>query len=557
MGEILRTHVHKSGDLMITEVNFLSVPVSRAAGENYTKDLMSGATVTVVHTIENASVTEDLDQVLIVPWFEGYSDCNMVAFNNSYYWILSAVTSTKYAKSLEIVITFNATASMVSLGDRLAGRWERTPTYNGLQENIFNTEMISTGKESFNGFSVLPKVTRSDSGDSSLTTRYQMFWCQVTAKGSTAIKQFGFFFVYAPERSTYAPAMNVSLPGGGVAAYPTLRDIINRPDEVLPIESADEIIDISYSVRCPYLYTVSATPTSTENQYTLTDVTISTKEYQSLTYAYYNLLLFNYSIKDAPEETITLNPSDAVRNCGYIELKDNQLNSVYTIPGNATPMITYRTVSDLTGLYLLIRIGPDKLIMLPEGKLPWRADSFTQYQAYSMQFDRAMMESQIKAAKESMVVGLAESAVNGVFTGALVGASGGPAGLIAGAVTGIIGAGATIYNQRLSEDQTRREQRISEKRAYAQPDSYINSAYGLNYGTLCYMNRELSVNYLLPVNYTANMDASYHLQYGYNAGGTTNIYQISKGYWQGLLFKQSTLKGERLVNEFMNGQIIG
>lgn len=542
---------------MITTVQFLSAPVSRAAGENYTNDLMTGATVTVVHTFDNATVTEDLDQVLVVPHFDGYSDCNMVAFNDCYYWILSAVTSTKYARSLEFVITFNATASMVTLGDRLAGKWERTPSYQGLQENIFNTEMISDGKASFDGFSVLPKVTRRDSGDGSLTTTYQMFWCQVTAKGSSAIKQFGFFFLYAPERSTYAPVMTVTVSGGTSAYYPTLRDIIDRPDTVLPIESADEIIDISYSLRCPYLYTVSATATSSENQYTLTDVTISTKESGGVTYAYYNLLLFTYAIKEATEESITVNPSDLVRDCGYIELKDNQLNTVYTMPGNAPQTITYRTVSDLTGLYLMIRIGIDKIIILPEGKLPWRADSFAQYQAYSMQFDRAMMESQIKAAKDSMVAGLAESAVNGVITGALVGASGGPAGLIAGAVTGIIGAGATVYNQRLSEEQTRREQRITEKRAYAQPDSYINSAYGLNYATLCYINRELSLNYLKPANYTANMNASYHLQYGYNAGGTTNIYPISKGYWQGLLFKQPTLKGERLVNEFMNGQIIG
>ena len=153
---------------MITTVQFLSAPVSRAAGENYTKDLMTGATVTVVHQFDNATVTEDLDQVLVVPHFDGYSDCNMVAFNDCYYWILSAVTSTKYAKSLEFVITFNATASMVTLGDRLAGRWERTPTYQGLQENIFNTEMVSDGKAAFDGFSVLPKVTRADTRTSDM-----------------------------------------------------------------------------------------------------------------------------------------------------------------------------------------------------------------------------------------------------------------------------------------------------------------------------------------------------------------------------------------------------
>lgn len=548
---------------MITTVQFLSAPVSRAAGENYTKDLMTGATVTVVHTFDNATVTEDLDQVLVVPHFEGYSDCNMVAFNDCYYWIVSAVTSTKYAKSLEFVITFNATASMVTLGDRLAGRWERTPTYNGLQENLYNTEMISDGRASFDGWSVLSKITKSDSGDGSLTTTYQMYWCQVTVQTNLSIRMFGFFFLYSPERTTYAPSLPVKTGTSSWGSYPTLSDIINRPAVVLPVDNASEIIDISFSVRCPYKYKFASEVTTSGSVsyyaldtyldlYALTTVTVD-----NITYAVYDLIQWNYAIQEAEPESITAAPSDLVRDCGFIELKDNSLNTIYTMPGNATQTITYRTISDVTGLYLMLNIGIDKTLIIPEGKLPWRSDSFAQYQAYSMQFDRAIMESQIRAAKEGMVAGLAESAINGVITGALVGVAGGPAGVAAGVATGLVGAASTVYNQRLSEEQARREQQIAERRAYAQPDSYINSAYGLNYATLCYINRELSLNYLKPANYTASMDASYHLQYGYNAGGTTNIYPISKGYWQGLLFKQSTLKGERLVNEFMNGQIIG
>lgn len=552
---------------MITEVNFLSVPVSRAAGENYTKDLMSGATVTVVHTIESASVTEDLDQVLIVPWFEGYSDCNMVAFNNSYYWILSAVTSTKYAKSLEIVITFNATASMVSLGDRLAGRWERTPTYNGLQENIFNTEMVSQGVSLYgelNSTLYTDNVTEDVDGEE-VSLTYQAFWCQVTVKSSSGseIRQYGFFFPFDKTVGGGVSLHHPSTRETNDVRYPSLNNVINEPQTYLPISSGEDILDISVSVRCPYAFKRWVTEGQPLSQYEL-DLRgsggpyLTTKLVNNITYCVYDLTTQYFRLKPAVETVITLTPSDVVRNCGYYEVLDNAYNVIYTMPGNSPKTIRFKTISDLTGLYLLLTVGVDQRILIPEGKLPWLSDSFTQYQAYSQSFDRQLMESQVRAAKQGMAAGLAESAINGVITGALVGVAGGPAGIAAGVATGLVGAASTVYSQYVNEQETRRSQAIAEKRAYAQPDTFINSLYGMNYMRMVLeTSKYIGVNTLLPVNYTDRIDASYHLQYGYNAGGTTNIYQISKGYWQGLLFKQSTLKGERLVNEFMNGQIIG
>lgn len=550
---------------MITTVQFLSVPVSRAAGENYTKDLMTGATVTVVHSFDNATVTEDLDQVLVVPYFNGYSNCNMVAFNDCYYWILSAVTSTKYAKSLEFVITFNATASMVTLGDRLAGKWERTPTYNGLQENIFNTEMSSVSIQPFTSLETLPKLTKTSViGATELTYQYQMFWCQITCKGSgnDSMSQYGLFFLYSPEAGLYGESLPYASKTTNETYYfPTLDLIINQPEDVLPIGSGEEIVDISYTTQCPYAMTIVGTASGT--LYELTTVIenidpVVTEELAGKKYCVYSLLGYAGYIQDAYENTYTPTPSEAVRNCGYIELKDSSGNTLYTMPGNNPKPIVWRAVSDLSGVYIVLKIGADKCITVPQGKLPWQVGSWSQYQAYSQTFDRQLMESQIRAAKEGMVAGLAESAINGVVTGALVGVAGGPAGVATGVATGLVGAASTVYSQYVNEEQARRTQQINEKRAFAQPDTFINAGYGLMHGSLSLIVRNsLAINYLLPVNYTAQMDASYHLQYGYNAGGTTNIYQIRKGYWQGLLFKQSTLKGERLVNEFMNGQIIG
>ncbi len=550
---------------MITTVEFLSAPVSRAAGENYTKDLMTGATVTVVHTFDNATVTEDLDQVLVVPHFEGYSDCNMVAFNGCYYWILSAVTSTKYAKSLEFVITFNATASMVTLGDRLAGRWERTPTYQGLQENIFNTEMCSVQLQPFSSFETLPKVTKSSFiGSTEISYEFQMFWCQITCKGSgsKAMDQYGFFFLYSPDAGISGDALPYyNKTADEMNYFPTLNLILNQPEDVLPIGSADEIVDISYTTQCPYALTFIGTTAGTryEIRTVIDDIDpVAVKELVGRKYCVYSLLGYAGYLVDAYENTYTPTPTDAVRNCGYIELKDSSGNTLYTMPGNNPKPIVWRAVSDLSGIYIVLKIGADKCITVPQGKLPWQVSSWSQYQAYSQTFDRQLMESQIRAAKEGMVAGLAESAINGVVTGALVGVAGGPAGVAAGVATGLVGAVSTVYSQYVNEEQSRRTQQINEKRAFAQPDSFINAGYGLMYGSLSLIMRNtLAINYLMPVNYTAQMDASYHLQYGYNAGGTTNIYPITKGYWQGLLFKQSTLKGERLVNEFMNGQIIG
>lgn len=552
---------------MITEVSFLSVPVGRTAGENYTKDLMTGATVTVVHSIENASVTEDLDQVLVVPWFEGYSDCNMVAFNESYYWILSAVTSTKYAKSLEIVITFNATASMVSLGDKLAGRWERTPTYNGLQENIFNTEMVSQGIALYgdlNSTLFSDNVTDDVDGEE-LPLTYQAFWCQVTVKSSSGseIRQYGLFFPFDMTVGGGASFRHPSTSSTKEVRYPSLNNIINEPQTYLPVSSGEDIIDMSVSVRCPYAFKRWVAADDNLSHYEL-DLRgsggpyLTIKTVNDIDYCVYDLTTQYFRLKPPVETVITLTPSDTVRTCGYYEVLDNAYNVIYTMPGNSPKTIKFKTISDLTGLYLLVTVGVDQRILIPEGKLPWLSDSFSQYQVYSQSFDRQLMESQVKAAKQGMAAGLAESAVNGVITGALVGVAGGPAGVAAGVATGLVGAASTVYSQYVSEQESRRTQSIAEKRAYAQPDTFINSLYGMNYMRMVLeTSKYIGVNTLLPVNYSDRIDTSYHLRYGYNAGGTTDIYHISKGYWQGLLFKQATLKGERLVNEFMKGQIIG
>lgn len=549
---------------MITTVQFLRAPVSRAAGENYTKDLMTGATVTVVHQFDNATVTEDLDQVLVVPHFDGYSDCNMVAFNDCYYWILSAVTSTKYAKSLEFVITFNATASMVTLGDRLAGRWERTPTYNGLQENIFNTELENITTSVTLPQSLLPSYQWTEAVSGSEYNAYA-FWCQVTVKSSSGsgLTVYGFPVGYsegwllggAPIYYSYEYSSGEERPD---VYYPILREVIGEPHNALPIESGDDIVDISVSNVCPFRYSWYTNLTYGP-RLTLFGLRPVVKEYtkNSQKFAVYDISAGSYEESDFTEVTTDSFRTDAVRNSGYFVLKDVYGNTIYTMPGNRSNVIRYRTFADINGLYCEVFVNGERLI-IPEGKLPWLSDSYSQYQAYSLQFDRQMMESQIRAAKDGMVAGLAESAINGVLTGALVGVAGGPAGVAAGVATGLVGAASTVYNQYLTEQQTRREQQITERRAYAQPDTFINSSYGMNYiRSSVNGSRTLTVTAQLPANYTANMDASYHLQYGYNAGGTTNIYPISKGYWQGLLFKQATLKGERLVNEFMNGQIIG
>ncbi len=90
--------------------------------------------------------------------------------------------------------------------------------------------------------------------------------------------------------------------------------------------------------------------------------------------------------------TITL--TDFERYCGRVQVCDNLGNVIHEIPTDyfdASNQLTYSCggVADYGGLYTKFSYG-DIVLIWPEGKIPWITDSWNEYQAYTLSYDRQM-----------------------------------------------------------------------------------------------------------------------------------------------------------------------
>lgn len=529
-------------------IELLRMPCSRTSGEY---PLLSSATQSLAsYTVKTVvgRYTEDLDQTIIVPVFDGWSTCNMVRINGLLYWILDSRTGTDTASSVRLEVTVCGPSSLLHKADRIRGIWSRTPTNTStyLQHQAISSDMVTSRVIELPNLGLTPNSQ-------------QIFWCQVTATVSLSdtdltptqdqMTRYGFFFAW--DANGYTTSVMCTSSGSviGSARYPTMEELINDP-ESLGFQ-ADTIIDISISARCPWEYTKT---TGTLGGLSVSVMTLDAGLPQVVAKTGLDAVRFyrmdrEWLINSAPEalfsdQTITLTELERVS--GAVTIRSNDGSAIAVVPpslGTSIP-IQVQCYGDYGALYTRILLA-GTYYTIPEGHAPWVGSAWESYRAYSMTYDRQAMEQAIDYANQRVALGIAEAGANAVSSVAMGAIGGTPLSIATGAISGAVSFGistwAKLEEQRISESESRSTQALAERRVKAQAGTPYNTGYGLSYCDTVY-HIGLQVQIDMPRGLTSAVESAYTLQFGYPAEGVATISMV-QGYVQGRLLDSALTRG--------------
>lgn len=588
---------------MLADIHFLSVPDVCMGNGHYLlrgSDFdMSEYTVEVVGAMK---VTHDLDQVRTVPYFDDYDKVNLAVFEDihgdlTFYWVVSVTESTVRSSSLDFNLSYCAPTDLYEDGDELNGIFTRYPenirtylkdaiTDDALENSVYNP--LTTW------WDMLPIDYKI--GYSSKT---RMFWVEVTSyrnvitEGNSDMIRYGFPAIYDLDNPVFR-AKRVCTPilvSGSRVWFPELLDFITNPERFgIP---ADSIQNISVSPICPFQWSVSQGESGTPA------ITITAKDQNgnlrspivvnepvpdypdASTSTYYGLVMLDaHDVVESGTEYRTypvsadwvgesLGFSDMQRMLGALSVCDQKATAVSNVPteiltvsalsGDHTLAYKFKCVSDYTGIYLHIRFDdyPDKVIIIPCGKLPWVGDAWEQYRFRELATDREAASNASENAKIEALQGL----MTGGF-GTLAGAIGmtewaGGQGAFRGYGVQQAGAGLTGMMQSLfNMDNVRRSEeqnlRLTEHSMKAAAGTGYSTGYGFDFILEC-CTIGFGVLLQMPANMTVEYFEDYISEHGYPCEGKVEGF-AQEGFYQGRILPSVTgIKAERLVDIFASG----
>lgn len=279
---------------------------------------------------------------------------------------------------------------------------------------------------------------------------------------------------------------------------PTLYDIINNIDDILPNVTAESVVDISISKRAPLFIKTSTFTYSgtTYTAYTLTDILkqiIEPTVYDATGAPVYASCWWssndcNPMIKNTSDTLVV--DADTIgwsmvytRDSDFKDVSDVYIYSennveICEIPPemfDSSNKITIGVIPrlDLIGIYTDIRIG-NTIYTMPEGHLPHTGSAWKTYQHDQMNLDREIMNLNINRTKSDAVLGASQSLVSGVMIGGLT--TGGAA-----AASSAVGIAGNLVSAQMNIDNIRKEQAAQEANIRRLNGSSFNTGYGTGY----------------------------------------------------------------------------
>lgn len=526
-------------------------------------------TSSVVHTVEKCRCTKNLEQTIVVPYWDDYLDVNIAKIGDDYYWITEARETIRSSQqSVEYDLVFNAPTTLVKKGDSLDGEWVRTPSKETeyLNEPVMDSELVPT------------QSVRLPNMSDTVGSAYGLLWVEVTstaAKLGTAnpvqdkLTRYGMFCRYSPGSlyNNYWLFPDDTLSSDSV--YPKLIDVITDPEKALGL-TASTITDISVSERCPYDYIYYDLPGGTFSgfiQLKKSDGTALATNVQvtdgSRVYKFYNLTPYGeWATTDVPAaspwEEVVIAVDDDKLDAGSITLytTDNQpalniprrfFTPSLTVPGTSELTLDCRAVDDFSGIVTQVSFPSfdKRIVTINEGKLPYVGSAWEEYKAYEQAFDRQAVQNANMLAIAGAVTGVATGAGQAAIAGSLGGPVGAAASIAGSGISAGVNAGLSIAGNIMN-------QQLQEKRVAAQP----GTGYQMGYGTMyCYLSYTLGarVSIETPYAYTSTIYDNYHNEHGYKAEGVFAL-TLTEGFVQGELNDtSSTFKDDRLNTAFMTG----
>lgn len=552
----------------------------------------------VVQTYSDVHFIEDMKQVMTMPSFDGWSECNMVRFKESdtdtpwtaYYWITDAVRSSTAQGCTDFILEFDAPTTLLKKGDTVNGQWLRSPVNftPWKQQNVVSGTMGYTSK----------RYTLSDMDD--YDTWGDTYWVSITAtktpdneQGSLEIYGFPVILsdpVFADQSSGYVTVMS----SGDYGWFPSVQDLINGDTMERMGLTASEIQDISITKGCPFaFYTVglgqfylgiNASNHVDPIHIKYTDGS-DTKNSVCVVYHISGSIGVQYFKPFKKETDITLTDMEAT--CGQFNIVDSNGSCVANIPSNwiVNNKLKFSTevIVDFSQIYWRIKvIHPNSgvtlgIFQINDTHLPYIGSQWDDYRAYSMGSDREAMQFGIDQAKNQALANIADSAITtvvGLATGGATFAAGTAVRAAAGAnaatmnaanvayqqqqmgtvsqgASGIIGS---IYGYTQIEKSAKFNQELSERRVQAQPSNGYNINYGLGY-VINTNETPIGLVISLPVGITESIFNEFIENFGYANEGEYEM-PMNYGFYQGTIYTTPTMTGPRLV-ELINAMNAG
>lgn len=548
---------------MIGAVEFLKLPGSISSVE-YPLLTSSDQTLTArtVKTFPSVKFTEDLQQEIRVPYFEGYSQCNCVRMNGEIYWITGFRQDTLTQSSITFLLTYNGPSSRYHKGDTMTGVWERTGNVRKcqwLQFTPWSGDLLpmqavdlpiirnSGGyKRYFIQITAKARINGTEYDDAAAaiadTTQDRMAIYAMFADVSTTTGTDG-PFVYADENDTSH-------------AYPSV-SIVTDYIEWLGI-SASNVTDISISERSPF-------PIATNTAHGC-DIALLDKSAHLIkvgSWEFYRMDM-QVSTNDFITTTMVALPGTGdEQEIGTVQIRDENGSILGTMDyasrqlGAKAEVSTY---SDFTGIYTRISSpdngqGPAVIITKPEGKLPWVGSTWEEYRAYAMAYDRQSVANANTLTTVKGITGMTSGMMSSAIGGALVG---GPLGAAVGILGGMTTAISSTANIAAETSYARNEQKNLEKRTQAQPGTAYAPQYGRTYiwQTINFSTRmELLMPYAYQLGSAGWID-EYISLYGYPDDNIKRALTVAEGYFKGKLLSSSDNTGpkfDRTNDIFING----
>lgn len=569
---------------------------NRSTGKHviYLNDKVNSSYVKKTYT--NFKFTEDLQQDIIIPSFDGWSECNLVCFANDtigkrWYWITAVSRTSAVSGALMLTLVIDPIATALKGGPTVSGEWDALPTatyplkvrcVSGVEVPTDNSRVISENIIVLNNTSyylgwVTLSVSKCCNEDwSSGTGTYTR---RLTAQGGYNI--YGFPVILDEANGTIAD-VGLKLQDEFNTFYCiTLSEILNGPitSDYFGF-TTDDIVDISISAGIPFDID---TDEQTENGKTYGIIKLIKKRSytEGTPSTYYHFLRPNTNLDGRAYYKISgkatnESSADFVSSVNWgvplvvpypdaecrIVINDYMGNNISEIPpeyipennnGYAQLSIGQRIIFDYNGMVRRLTVSnpttkQQLIINISEPHLPYIGTAWESYKAYSMNSDRDALISNIGFGIASSTAG----AVGGALTGGAVGGTaGGMIGINVGtqAGQGVIGIAQQVYGQKLKERSVRR-----------QPAQPIASGYGIQQILSGLMNPP-AITVYRPQRFSETVFNEYVAKHGYPAEGTKDITfnADAGGYYEGAIYTGLTVSGplmDELNNVLMQGCII-
>lgn len=501
--------------------------------------------------------TEDLDQVIQVPTFDGWSSCNLLRLTSGTFvqwmWITDISRTTDTAGSITLACTWCPTMDISRRSDysttrRYRGNWTRRPGYDLSSPIHFE---IAGGQEK--RMSIKYSIPRCADLVRIDQVKGTLAWMQVafsTSSGNNAaIGMYGFFV------DVLYPAAGANLGGGdGLETYyryPTFLEALTDPYGSMGI-TASSIIDISVSAIPPFKCAGTNKSLPVINLVNSSGNKIIPTQTKGGRYAY-NFTSGSGSSWSQFVQSSTLTYSAMETYCGSVRLTDIYGATVGTFPQTAgtgsdftAHTVEATAISDISGITLCISLD-GTVLKVPMPHIPYIGTQWDEYRAYSLSLDRQAMEYSISSSREALKIQKDAATGNAILDIGSSLLSGDIGGAFKSGLSTLIGFQAQDRSQELTEKNARFQQSLTEQMAMAATPTTYSSGYGFE-DILRITERPYRIEWWAPSGTTSVKFVNYVQQNGCPIKLINSESGMeSEGFYQGCLAsKTAPVHGARL-----------